>query len=473
MGRSKQSRPVKRQRIIQSGNDDTDGEVQNSTHEQQRKQIEEQEGLAMAIELLRKNPPDQVEAAAAEATRLDLTRNDRWIHLLPPPPSSTTTTAVAIFDDTETSRSNGDNKVTTSSPKSSSDTAASIDFSTCSVYTSKIPFWLRGLGLARLSSNDFLALQELHRLIKHNVSSNTSSSSSSSSSKQWASWSGSVDDPRKRAFGFLPGTLGYDPQIRNNRLDITMPTVSSQSQPPQPQSDNKNDEEIRDKERAQNKRAMVVLDKSELPNGAVEAIHSICRVFREHLLSKNNDCNNDSGGDEKHDDDYRRKIAEFLRYENLIAAQPNLHSGRALLPIHLDDPRKDGFGVVIITIGMKDAGEILFRDSKALYRGVAMRLKAGEAYMLADRARDACSHGVLADYSPEIDSSSREEESQAKIRDANTNTPFSVRESLNLRFGLHDLAPNESDSSNDRNDDKSTEPLNVIPASMVFRHWNE
>ena len=451
MGRSKQSRPIKRQRIIQSG-----------THEQQRKQIEEQEELAKAIEFLRATPPDQVEAAAAEATRLDLTRSDRWIHLLPPP-SSTTTTAVAIFDDAETSRSNGDNKMTTSSPQSSSDTAASIDSSTCSVYTSKIPFWLRGLGFARLSSNDFLALQELHRLIKHNVSSNTSSSSSSS--KEWASWSGSVDDPRKRAFGFLPGTMGYDPQIRNNRLDITMPTVSSQSQPPQP-------EEIRDEERAQNKRAMVVLDKSELPNGAVEAIHSICRVFREHLLSKNNDCNNDSGGDEKHNDDYRRKIAEFLRYENLIAAQPNLHSGRALLPIHLDDPRKDGFGVVIITIGMKDAGEILFRDSKALYRGVAMRLKAGEAYMLADRARDACSHGVLADYSAEIDSSSREEESQVKIRDVNTNAPFSERESLNLRFGLHDLAPNKSDSSNDRNNDKSTEPLNIIPASMVFRHWN-
>jgi hypothetical protein len=461
MGRSKQSRPVKRQRIIQSG-----------IHEQHRKQIEEQEELAKAIEFLRATPPDHVEAAAAEATRFDLTRSDRWIHLLPPP-SSTTTTAVAIFDDADTSRSNGDNKVTTSSPQSLSDTAASIDSSACSVYTSKIPFWLRGLGFARLSSNDFLALQELHRLIKHNVSSNTSSSSSSSSSsKQWASWSGSVDDPRKRAFGFLPGTLGYDPQIRNNRLDITMPTVSSQSQPPQPQSNSKNEEEIRDKERAQNKRAMVVLDKSELPNGAVEAIHSICRVFREHLLSKNNVCNNDSGGHEKHNDDYRRKIAEFLRYENLIAAQPNLHSGRALLPIHLDDPRKDGFGVVIITLGMKDAGQILFRDSKALYRGVAMRLKAGEAYMLADRARDACSHGVLADYSPEIDSSSREEESQVKIRDANTNTQFSERESLNLRFGLHDLARNESGSSKDRNNDKSTEPLNIIPASMVFRHWN-
>jgi hypothetical protein len=459
MGRSKQSRPIKRQRLIQSGDDNTE----NSTHEQQRKQIEEQEELAKAIDLLRATPPDQVEAAAAEATRLDLTRNDRWIHLLPPP-SSTTTTTVAIFDDTETSGSNcnADNNVATSSPQSSSDTAASIDSPACSVSTSKIPFWLRGLGFARLSSNDFLALQELHRLIKHNVSSNTSSSSSS---KQWASWSGSVDDPRKRAFGFLPGTLGYDPQIRNKRLDITMPTVSSQSQPPQPQSNNKNEEEIRDKERAQNKRAMIVLDKSELPNDAVGAIHNICRVFREHLLSKNNDCNNDSGGDEKHNDDYRRKIAEFLRYENLIAAQPNLHSGRALLPIHLDDPRKDGFGVVIITIGMKDAGEILFRDSKSLYRGVALRLKSGECYMLADRARDACSHGVLADYCPEIDSSSREE--------ANTNTPFSERESLNLRFGLHDLAPNGSGSSNDRNNDKSTEPLNIIPASMVFRHWNE
>lgn len=207
------------------------------------------------------------------------------------------------------------------------------------------------------------------------------------------------------------------------------------------EDDRANDERIR------NKRAMVVLEKSEVPKGVEKAIKNVCRQFQKCLLSKEKDyltMGDDSGSDR----DYRTRVAQFLSYEYLIAAQPNLHSGRALLPVHLDDPRKDGFGVIIVTIGMEGSGTILLRDAKGIHRGVAMRLEAGDAYMLSDQARDACAHGVLAD---------------GLRNDNRLSIPFSERESLNLRFGLHDLAPPCSE--------EVVSSVSVVPSSMVLRNW--
>ena len=203
-------------------------------------------------------------------------------------------------------------------------------------------------------------------------------------------------------------------------------------------------------ERIRNKKAMLVLEKSEVPEGVETAIRNLCRQFRESLLTKekNHLAMQDS---DTSDHDYRTHLDEFLRYDYMIAAQPNLHSGRALLPVHLDDPKKDGFGVIIITIGMEGAGTILLRDAKGIHRGVAMRLETGDAYMLSDRARDSCSHGVLADG---YKSTANGDEG---------NIPFSKRESLNLRFGLHDLSP-------PRFEENAT-PIDAVPSSMVFQHW--
>ena len=209
------------------------------------------------------------------------------------------------------------------------------------------------------------------------------------------------------------------------------------------------DEISENDERIRNKRAMLVLEKSEMPQGTETAIKNLCQQFRTSLLSKEKGHHPMTDNDSS-DHDYRTRLAQFLRYEYMIAAQPNLHSGRALLPAHLDDPRKDGFGVVIITIGMEGAGTILLRDAKGMERGVAMRLDRGDAYMLSDRARDACSHGVLAD---------------ATIgNNGQTNDSFSERESLNLRFGLHDLAPPCCIEG-------GVSSVRVIPSSTVFRHW--
>ena len=216
MGRIKQSRPIKRRRIILEADDSIVAEEQTALAEQTN--VRGGEDLAKAVELLRKTPPDQVEAAAAEATRLDLARNDRWIHLrLPKSPSSpsltATTTLATVFD--EKQRTQNDNQSlgsiqpsTTRSGYNKKTKTGDVEHATTDnsnnlpIYSSHVPSWSRGLGFARLASEDFAALQKLHQLIKDRIDRKRSENNDLG----WASWSGSIEDPRKRAFGFLAGT---------------------------------------------------------------------------------------------------------------------------------------------------------------------------------------------------------------------------------------------------------------------------
>jgi hypothetical protein len=299
-----------------------------------RRRIEEEEAEANAIQTLLNAPQEQVDAAAAAATRY---ASDVWPKL-------------------ELELKDGD-KV-------------------------EVPDWLTGLGASTtLPPQHFQALQALHDKIKEQATT-------------WTSWSGSVQDPRKRAFGFLPNTLGYKEETRT-RLDISTPWK----------------EEDTTEERTRNHGAMVLL--KELPPGVKEAMDYLCQTFSESLA------------------DSSSFLRDHLNYSNLIAAQPNLHCGRELLPSHVDHPLKDGFGVVIITISMVGSGTILLKDYKAANK-MTMVVKQGQAYMLADKARDACAHGVL------------------------TTTGEGHRESLNLRFGLHDL---------------KTSKLSLISSRQVLQYW--
>ena len=233
MGRTKQSRPIKRRRVVLEVDESIVAEEQTSLPEQNQVAGGETE-LARAIDLLRKTPLDQVEAAAAEATRLDLTRSNRWIHLRPPKtlfsPSSTTTLATA-FNEYENNQidqaSFNHNSIHSESvikdnlaenhPTSNDRTtihatgdvvATNSSESSSSEFVSRVPSWARGLGFARLASEDFEALQQLHQVIKDRINrgQNEVNDNVMSSDVEWASWSGSIEDPRKRAFGFLPGT---------------------------------------------------------------------------------------------------------------------------------------------------------------------------------------------------------------------------------------------------------------------------
>jgi hypothetical protein len=291
--------------------------------------VEEQVQQSEAIEVLLQASPEQVEAAAAVATRQAC---EHWPR---------------IDDDND---------------------------------DTELPSWLVGLGRSRTVEH-YEALKQLHEAIK-------------SKARTWTSWSGSEGDPRKRAFGILPDTLGAETSIQE-KLDISTPWK----------------EDDLGEERARNHQAIVFLDKP--PSSTRAAIEALCESFLENLSTSS-------------------RLRPYLQYQNLIAVQPNLHSGRALLPMHIDHPSKDGFGVIIVTVSIVGSATILLQDYSGEQKRT-MRVAAGEAYMLSDKARDACTHGILADVGSE------------------------QRESLNLRFGLHDV------------DRGSIHP--VISCDSVLQYW--
>ena len=98
-----------------------------------------------------------------------------------------------------------------------------------------------------------------------------------------------------------------------------------------------------------------------------------------------------------------------LSLQNLVALQPNAHAGNRFLPRHLDWPRHDGFGLIIVTVAVRGRGTVVLEDRAGGL--VRFELPEGHAYCLAGAARNAWLHGVVGS-DPD-------------------------RESLNLRFGLH------------------------------------
>lgn len=108
--------------------------------------------------------------------------------------------------------------------------------------------------------------------------------------------------------------------------------------------------------------------------------------------------------------------------EQLIAMQPNVHGGSEFLPGHLDWPRHDGFGVVIVTVAVKRGATIFLAGDQELYY---FELPEGYAYSLSGDVRNKMTHGVFC------------------FGDGD-------RESFNLRFGLHDHQKAEAE---------------------IYRHW--
>ena len=223
-----------------------------------------------------------------------------------------------------------------------------------------VPKCFEGLAKCSLSEASFATMKNLHKSIKEEVSQNASS------------WSGEPTDPRRRAFGFVNGSF-------RDMVDLSLPGTTLVSE-----------------QRKKNYRASMLF-KSNDP-----LLIATKKLFEELQTKFGN----------KIQPSHHEK---YLSFEEWIAAQPNMHGERLLLPAHWDHPSKDGFGIIIVTVAVKGNATIFFASHDENHFG-KIEIKEGEAYMLSGPVRAACTHGVLAT-SP-------------------------GRESLNLRFGLHDRVPN-------------------------------
>jgi hypothetical protein len=230
-----------------------------------------------------------------------------------------------------------------------------------------VPDDANGLCRLELDSATFAAMTSLHHTICERLHGLTTG------------WGGR-GDPRQRGYGYLPGTLG---ERQYGSLRVTMRESTGADA---------------DADAAANVRASVLLDAAELPAGLDAALDSLTTAVRALVPDR---------------------YAQYVCREQLVAAQPNLHSGKAYLPCHLDEPLHDGFGVVIVTVAVEGAASILLRSRPwdcERTRDFHFALRSGEAYALSGAARNTCLHGVLAAAGSER------------------------RASLNLRFGLHTAA---------------------------------
>lgn len=123
------------------------------------------------------------------------------------------------------------------------------------------------------------------------------------------------------------------------------------------------------------------------------------------------------------------KYKPCVAVDKLMALQPNLHNDTTHLPPHFDDPRHDGFGVVIVTVAVAQTGRVVIDTHDKPSKVYTFDANEGDLYVLSDAARNTCDHGVLCP--------------PKSRRRAPKGPNDRGRESLNLRFALHGTKPNQ------------------------------
>jgi len=225
---------------------------------------------------------------------------------------------------------------------------------------------VRGLARIDLDVDDMRVLNELHTTILKRLDDG-----------RLAGWGGVGDHSgRQRGYGYLPGLRLAESHYKEGSITMREYTGAEA-----------------EADACANRNACVMLDETDLPDGLNDALANVTRTLGAALPPE---------------------YASILQPAHLVAAQPNLHRGRAYLRPHLDEPLHDGFGIVIVTVAVRGDASILLTSrpwDAACREEYFFGLRQGQAYALASDARNICLHGVLAD-TPE-------------------------RESLNLRFGLH------------------------------------
>lgn len=93
-------------------------------------------------------------------------------------------------------------------------------------------------------------------------------------------------------------------------------------------------------------------------------------------------------------DEIKTYERDCISLSELVAIQPNVHNNDMLLPLHLDQPRHDGFGIVIVTVGIQGSGDIVINDPgpdvDSIHRNWSFPLQPGEMYVLCGPSRNLC-----------------------------------------------------------------------------------
>jgi hypothetical protein len=159
---------------------------------------------------------------------------------------------------------------------------------------------------------------------------------------------------------------------------------------------------------------------------------------------------------------------ESVSLENLVALQLNVHNKDDFMPLHVDDPRYDGFGIVLVTVALWGSAEIVLVDDGDQENTVhnievqngegrvgfsnlppgkpsvgskswVFALNPGQLYVLSGHSRTKCAHGVVV-IGTDSEGGKRMRKKDAEGMSTTKQRRDIVkmgRVSLTLRFGLH------------------------------------
>mmetsp|Transcript_15330 Transcript_15330/g.37943 ORF Transcript_15330/g.37943 Transcript_15330/m.37943 type:complete len:427 (+) Transcript_15330:2934-4214(+) len=297
-----------------------------------------------------------------------------------------------------------------------------------------------GIGKFELTNDEHNSMNELSDLIVNNIRSDgvtwgddDMDSENEEGEEEDKDTKNGFVDPRRRMYGFLNRQALIDSGIKISTLDDDGRNEKEHSSVlhsasvdlkliPKPSSLSQNEGSDRDEDKKDGRSTaseIITINVCNMPL-IVSSLNSITEKVHQLVPPK-----------------YKK----YVSIEQLIAVQPNLHNGASYLPLHLDLPRLDGFGVVIVTLAIHGNGTIVLVDdgdddddsgsnnsnndrnkdqhldvsSTSSSKSYSFDVKEGYSYVLCGDARNKCMHGVLV-----------------------TDTPSNcARETLNLRYGLH------------------------------------
>jgi hypothetical protein len=244
-------------------------------------------------------------------------------------------------------------------------------------------------------------------------------------------WAGVAEsDRRRRGYAFLPASYGKFGKDALVKKGVSFHAAEKSGHGAK-------------KDEAANWKSCVRLKESDVTGKQLEALEALVQAVAEAVP---------------------RKYRKCISLNNLQALQPNLHNGTDHLPPHTDSPLNDGFGVVIATVCVHHSAQILLLPNDSPSASPAPRSAAGyvfeagegDMYVLSGRARNDFDHGVLCP----PDKGERRRRSSARSTGDDSESVEAItgskrklggsggikdkgRESLNLRFGIHGVKPEE------------------------------
>lgn len=173
-----------------------------------------------------------------------------------------------------------------------------------------------------------------------------------------------------------------------------------------------------------------------LSEDQLDAIHAMIAATNE-IISKYLDTN-----------EIKQYERDCVQLSELVVIQPNVHNGDPLLPLHLDQPRYDGFGIVIVTVAIEGSGDVVIDDegddASCTLQSWTFPLCPGEMYVLCGPSRNLCTHGVMLTSKEENlikphGTGGKDQLSGKKRKkiELHCQNQFEDRISLNFRFGIH------------------------------------